>query len=816
MRKSLKLLVMLVFVFGMIILPMKGVYGDAATVLNSLEIDGNGIEGHPQTITAEGTASNKVLYQFWVNDLSENRWRMVQDYAESNQMKWTPKASGEYRYGVHIKDAESTARLDAHQYNNITIEERPPAEILELKIQGNLIEGNSQTITAKGRTTNEVLYQFWINDLSENRWRMVRDYSSSNRYNWTPKETGNYRYGVHVRDVESKARLDSHSYKSIEITTLPPAKAESLELKGNGIEGYRQTLEAKASGANDVLYQFWINDLSENRWRMVRDYAKSNTYHWTPDSTGEYRYGVHVKDVDSKARLDSHIYQTQSIVPLPPAELNSLIIEGNSTQGNAQKITAEGSAVNPVLYQFWVNDLSENRWRMVRDYERSNTFAWTPEEPGDYRYGVHIKDEDSKARLDRHQYNHTRIYPTISYHNTYYERSLQESIDLQMTRRPRTDQLKYYGGDDPTGGRWYYANEEGVAFYINPDNFFKTNTAPGGQKYAKVVASSTLNVRSGPSTSYEVLTRVSKDEMYPIVRSANGWHEINTGSLKGWVSGSFVYIKGDHQEIAPTNAKITATTLHVRSGPATSYESLGTVSRGETYLVIGESQGWYQINRNGTTGWVSGDWVELVNQAPRELYQFFILSGDTGVSETQLGQELKGKGILDGRARAFIQGGKQNNINEIYLVAHALLESGNGTSRLATGLYVDPETGRYVSNPSELQKLELVKVYNMYGIGAFDSDPLRGGAERAFQLGWTTPDKAITDGARWIAESYINNSTYRQDTLYKMRWNPANPGVHQYATDIAWAAKQTRTLDQMFEIALRNHLPIRFNIPVYK
>ena len=26
-----------------------------------------------------------------------------------------------------------------------------------------------------------------------------------------------------------------------------------------------------------------------------------------------------------------------------------------------------------------------------------------------------------------------------------------------------------------------------------------------------------------------------------------------------------------------------------------------------------------------------------------------------------------------------------------------------------------------------------------------------------------------------------------QNTLYKMRWNPAHPGTHQYATDIDWA-----------------------------
>ena len=38
-----------------------------------------------------------------------------------------------------------------------------------------------------------------------------------------------------------------------------------------------------------------------------------------------------------------------------------------------------------------------------------------------------------------------------------------------------------------------------------------------------------------------------------------------------------------------------------------------------------------------------------------------------------------------------------------------------------------------------------------------------------------------------------------QTTLYKMRWNPEKPAEHQYATDIAWASKQAKSMSSMFE-----------------
>jgi mannosyl-glycoprotein endo-beta-N-acetylglucosaminidase len=162
---------------------------------------------------------------------------------------------------------------------------------------------------------------------------------------------------------------------------------------------------------------------------------------------------------------------------------------------------------------------------------------------------------------------------------------------------------------------------------------------------------------------------------------------------------------------------------------------------------------------------------------------------------------------LDGKGDAFLQAGRDNNINEVYLLAHALLETGNGKSTLANGVWVSSVDGKAVTPK---------KVYNMYGIGAKDGDALRLGSEYAYKQGWDTPEKAIIGGAKWIADQYINNITYKQNTLYKMRWNPAVPGDHQYATDIGWALKQTSNMDIMLDICQRNNIPLKFDIPSYK
>ena len=176
-----------------------------------------------------------------------------------------------------------------------------------------------------------------------------------------------------------------------------------------------------------------------------------------------------------------------------------------------------------------------------------------------------------------------------------------------------------------------------------------------------------------------------------------------------------------------------------------------------------------------------------------EKYQFLDLSMVSDVSARMLDVYLSDKGILKGKGEVFRAAAEESRVNAAYLAIHACLESGGGTSELARGIEYNG-----------------TKVYNLFGIGAYDSDPIKGGARYAYEKGWTSIDAAIKGGADWISRSYINSG---QNTLYKMRWNPAKPGQNQYATDVGWASKQARTLQTFMEVFPISSLV--FEVPVY-
>lgn len=206
---------------------------------------------------------------------------------------------------------------------------------------------------------------------------------------------------------------------------------------------------------------------------------------------------------------------------------------------------------------------------------------------------------------------------------------------------------------------------------------------------------------------------------------------------------------------------------------------------------------------------------------PVKKYIFYKLSYTEGITADQLNQVLVGKGVLEGKGAAFLEAGRRYNVNPIYLVSHSLLETGNGTSKLATGIIVNSlynkesikdENGNTVTVKVKEKDVAPRLTFNVYGIGAFDDDANFWGSDRAYREGWFNVEDAIIGGAKWIANGYISKG---QDTLYKMRWDFDSMTMwHQYATDIEWATKQTYRIKALVD--KMNNPSVSFEIPVFK
>lgn len=270
----------------------------------------------------------------------------------------------------------------------------------------------------------------------------------------------------------------------------------------------------------------------------------------------------------------------------------------------------------------------------------------------------------------------------------------------------------------------------------------------------------------------------------------------------------------------------------------TSLRTLGNLSANSKVTIQGEksfnNSKYYKI----ATGWVNASATDtkyylnpdtFMNKNEQEYFQYAKLSSFSALNKDEINSKiLFNKGSLKNKAAAYLQAGFKYGVNEIYLISHSSLETGNGTSRLATGIKVKAKKdskGQFIYNANGEKEITVLnddakdydaKVYNVYGIGAYDSCAIECGARRAFDQGWTSVDKAIIEGAKFAAETYIYVG---QDTLYEMRWNPnalvtQGRPYHQYASDIGWATKQTKYFEQLY--SLLDSYTIEYDVPRYQ
>ena len=73
----------------------------------------------------------------------------------------------------------------------------------------------------------------------------------------------------------------------------------------------------------------------------------------------------------------------------------------------------------------------------------------------------------------------------------------------------------------------------------------------------------------------------------------------------------------------------------------------------------------------------------------KQKYQFLDLSKYQGIDENRIKRMLFDRPMLLKHTDAFISAAKEKHVNEVYLISHALLETGSVKSELANGVEID-------------------------------------------------------------------------------------------------------------------------------
>jgi cell wall-associated NlpC family hydrolase len=125
-----------------------------------------------------------------------------------------------------------------------------------------------------------------------------------------------------------------------------------------------------------------------------------------------------------------------------------------------------------------------------------------------------------------------------------------------------------------------------------------------------------VNVRDLPSeTDGQIIGKLYNNSVGTFISEENGWYQISSGTVTGYVKGEYCVTGEEAVEIAKQVgtriATVTTQTLYVRKEATTESSVISMVPEGEELLVLEEAEGWVKVDVEEGTGWISTDYVTL-------------------------------------------------------------------------------------------------------------------------------------------------------------------------------------------------------------
>lgn len=163
------------------------------------------------------------------------------------------------------------------------------------------------------------------------------------------------------------------------------------------------------------------------------------------------------------------------------------------------------------------------------------------------------------------------------------------------------------------------SNEEAAVAAAEAEEQVSENEAPVVEsEYSDIAIAQVdnyVNVRSEPNTESEVLGKLYNNSAATILETTeDGWYRITSGSVTGYVKCEYV-VAGDEElakAVSTRYAKVTTTTLYVRTEPSTESSVLTMVPLEDDLVVLDESvPGWALVTTEEGEGYVATDYVSL-------------------------------------------------------------------------------------------------------------------------------------------------------------------------------------------------------------
>lgn len=349
---------------------------------------------------ADKTGTAPFVYNFYYK-LGEEI-EVIEENSGDNQANFRPSEGGSYTLFVEVEDAEGLVRtaeikdyliVDDLSVGNFTVTptkedpKRPEINtVVKLEAQG-----------AGGKTGYQ--YRFYY-EVAE-KTVVIQGYSSKNTAEFSPTTAGSYTLYVDVKNGSGK--VSTQMIEAYTVVDTPVINSLVTDLPSGQSVKTPITLTADVSGGTEPYqYQFFYQLGSGSKTPIDGDETKKEIT-FTPEAKGTYKFYVEVKDDNPNSSVVTKMIANYKVIP----ELVGKSLTANKASGQnintIIKLTAAGSGgKTPYEYEFSYQ-LGASDPVVFRDYSRTRTADFVPQEAGDYILTVKIKDANGRIAVEPEQ-----------------------------------------------------------------------------------------------------------------------------------------------------------------------------------------------------------------------------------------------------------------------------------------------------------------------------------------------------------------------------------------------------------------------------
>ena len=134
-----------------------------------------------------------------------------------------------------------------------------------------------------------------------------------------------------------------------------------------------------------------------------------------------------------------------------------------------------------------------------------------------------------------------------------------------------------------------------------------------------------VNVRENPNMDAAVVTVLNQGQQVVVLSQDGDWYRISCEGATGFVSVDYMTLEQEGQAQLGYGL-IKCAAANIRSSADTESDPIASLEEEEVVTITGVTDGWYQVDINGSTGYVRSDLVDPTAEIPAEkIYDYAVI-----------------------------------------------------------------------------------------------------------------------------------------------------------------------------------------------